>query len=183
MERRDLFRILAAGSTANSLASAQHAHGNKSGSTAAEYEPRFFTPTEYRSLDAVCETILPADETSGGAHQAGVAMYIDTVVLHGDAAIQRMWREGLAAIQQFCTRTLQSDFVSLEAEARHEAMASLLKDEQSPNTDLDRFMVVLKSMAIDAYSASEVGLKHFGYRGNRAVRDFPGCRHPEHLGE
>ena len=56
--------------------------------------PRFFTPDEYRMLDALCGIILPADEEGGGAVEAGVARYIDTVVFYSDTPAKQVWRTG-----------------------------------------------------------------------------------------
>jgi hypothetical protein len=86
MERRDIFRILAAGAAMPVL-------------QAAPYEPRFFTKSEYDALDRICETIIPKDEEGGGANEAGVAEYIDTYILHApDSEIKQLFREGLAKL-------------------------------------------------------------------------------------
>jgi hypothetical protein len=95
MERRELFRVLAA--TTVTSASAQHAHSTRK-SKAVDYKPRFFSTAEYEALDGLCETIIPADEESGGAHEAGVSMYIDTLLCtpirerrRGGARVWQAW--------------------------------------------------------------------------------------------
>jgi len=49
MERRDVFRILAAGAVAGSQASAQHPHVAGAVVDLAGYKPRFFTAAEYET--------------------------------------------------------------------------------------------------------------------------------------
>jgi hypothetical protein len=162
MERRDLFKILAA--TSVSSAPAQHEHATRA--KQAAYQPRFFNQAEYELLDQLCETILPADEESGGAREARVAAYIDTVVLYADDRTQSAWRSGLAAIDR---------------SARPEQVVSaLLKNEESPANDAERFGVRLKAAVIEAWSSSEAGMKYFRYKGNGASYSFPGCTHASH---
>jgi gluconate 2-dehydrogenase gamma chain len=158
MERRDLLKILAAAPVA--------AHG------AEPYQPRFFTKEEHETITALCETILPADASGGGAREAGVPAYIDTVVFHADGAVKEFWRNGLAAAA--------NGFEKLDEAGRRNLLGELLQNERNPQSAAERFAVRLKAITIEGYAASEVGMKFFGYRGNTAVSDFKGCSHPEH---
>src|SRR6266478_1722548 len=93
MERRELFKILAA-TAAGSQASAQHQHGTAAPDLAS-YKPRFFSASEYETLDHLCEVILPA-----GARQAQVRFFIDVMVHFSDAQSQQRWRAGLKAVEE-----------------------------------------------------------------------------------
>jgi hypothetical protein len=150
MERRDLFRIIgAAAATA--------------GSGMAQAGPRFFTAEEFRALEALCGAILPADEEAGGAVEAGVPRYIDTVVFYADAATKEFWRRGLGEL------------------GKVGELRELTEKERAPETEAERFFVRLKAITIEAYFQSEIGMKYLGHRGHSGVHWFPGCRHPEHL--
>jgi hypothetical protein len=60
-------------------------------------------------------------------------------------------------------------------------MKLMSRNESKPHTDLERFFVMLKPLAIEAYCLSEIGQQEFlRYQGDRAVHEFPGCTHPEH---
>ena len=142
MERRELFRILAAG------AAIPIAY-------AAPYEPRFFSKPEYEALDQICEAIIPKDEEGGGAHDAGVAAYIDTVVFHADPRAQDNWRNGLASL-------------------------TLVPLDQLAEQEKDPFFSRLKAITIEAFFNSKVGYEYVGYKGNAGRLVFPGCTHPEH---
>src|SRR5438034_10306514 len=87
MERRELFKILAA-TAAGSQASAQH------------YQPRFFSASEYETLDHLCEVILPSDAQSPGARQTQVRFFIDVMVHFSDEQSQQRWRAGLKAVEK-----------------------------------------------------------------------------------
>jgi hypothetical protein len=153
IERRELFRIIGAAAAG-------------AGSSVAEPQaPRFFTPKEYDFLDGLCDVILPADEEGGGAREAGVPRYIDTLVFHADAATQNFWRSGLAAA----------------AEVRQpgilEIVKALASSESVPSTPAERLFVRLKAVTIEAYFQSQTGMKYAGYQGNTGLLAFPGCTH------
>jgi hypothetical protein len=143
MERRDVFRILAA---ASAMPVAQ----------AAPYQPRFFSKSEYDALDSICEAIIPKDEEGGGAHDAGVAEYIDTYVLHApDPQLKQSFRNGLAELTKI-------------------PLDRLAEQEKDP------FFARLKALTIEAFFNSQVGYDYVGYKGNAGRLTFPGCTHPEH---
>ena len=177
MERRELFRVLAA--TTVTSASAQHSHSSGK-SKPGEYKPRFFSAAEYTSLDGLCETIIPADEESGGAREAGVPMYIDTIAHYADARTQESWRSGLASVDKFTRDRFERPFAGLSSGEREQIVAALLENERSPKTEAERLAVRLKAAVIEAWSVSDAGMKYFRYKGNGATFTFPGCTHPAH---
>src|SRR5579875_3781058 len=60
----------------------------------ANYQPLYFSPHEYQTIDVVTEMIIPKDE-SPGAREAGVSEFIDFMAAHGEADIQEPMRQGL----------------------------------------------------------------------------------------
>ena len=177
MERRELFKVLAA--TTATQASGQHVHGGKKVSI-GPYKPRFFTPAEYELLDHLCETILPADEESGGARDANVPVYIDTIALYADTQGKEVWRSGLAGVDRLTEQRFQRRFSSLDNGEREQIVAALLENERSPKTEAERLATRLKSAVIEAWGVSEAGMKYFRYKGNGATFTFPGCTHDAH---
>ena len=60
------------------------------------YRPRFFQPDEWATLQVLVDMILPADERSGSATEAGVPPFIDFVLAEGtDESARTQVREGL----------------------------------------------------------------------------------------
>ena len=179
MERRELFKVLAA--TSVTPASGQHAHSS-SGSkiNIATYKPRFFTSAEYRLLDHLCETILPAEEESGGARDAGVPVYIDTIALYADSRTKESWRSDLASVDRLTEQRFQRRFSALENGEREQMVAVLLENERAPKNEAERLATRLKAAVIDAWGVSDAGVKYFRYKGNGATLTFPGCTHEGH---
>jgi gluconate 2-dehydrogenase subunit 3-like protein len=179
MERRELFRILAA-TAAGSQASAQHQHAAVSADLAS-YKPRFFSSAEYETLDRLCEIIIPADEQSPGAHQAQVRFYIDTALHYGDPQNQQRWRAGMKAVEDAALASYRKPFVECSAKQQDAIVAKMAKNEGAPATELERFFGPLKRMTIDGYHLSDVGARQgLGYKGDTHLAEFPGCTHPEH---
>jgi hypothetical protein len=156
MDRRDLFKILA---VAGACRSGEAAVGDN-------YNPRFFTPAEYDAVDMLTDLLIPADDEGPGAREAGVARYIDTVLLYADEKTKARWKVSLASIEG------RKDFPAV--------MAEMASGENDPASESGRFLVLLKSLAIPAFALSEAGMRYLGYRGDRELHEFPGCTHPGH---
>jgi gluconate 2-dehydrogenase gamma chain len=180
MERRDLFKILAASAVAAPDALPQHQHAGPPFS-AANYQPRFFAKDEYATADRLCDIIVPSDEQSPGAHAAGVAYYIDTVLHYGDATLQKVWRDGFAELEKAAQSRFSKPFLACARPDQEEIVATMARNEANPETALEKFFVTLKRMTVEAYTLSEVGMRDFiGYRGDAVLAEFPGCTHPQH---
>src|SRR5258707_15758731 len=85
--RRDVLKTLAIGAAGGSvlhsvpLQAAQHVHRmiaqEKSHAPAGRYRPKFFSAHQYQTLSSLCDAIIPADEHSAGAVNAGAPEFID----------------------------------------------------------------------------------------------------------
>jgi hypothetical protein len=181
MERRELFKVLGAAIVATREAAAQHDHQTPLVVRIEDYKPRFFSDQEYQALDALTDIIIPADDQSPGAHAAGVRYYLDVVLLYADPQTQQQWRKGLAAVDEHSGARFSKPIVDCTAAQKHLVIGTMAQNEKTPSTDLERFFATLKEMTVEAYALSDVGMaQHFGYRGNVAIQEFPGCTHPEH---
>jgi Gluconate 2-dehydrogenase subunit 3 len=182
MHRRELFRILAAGAMLEGSARAQHAH--PAGAAADQhfaYQPRFFSEPEYRAIDGLADVIIPSDDQSPGAHVAGVAFYIDTVLHYADSRTQVAWRTGMTALEAAAQDRFGTPAGRCNRSQYEELVAAMVRHESAPATELDRFFVRLKQITIDGYFLSDIGRHDYlGYRGDTVLAEFPGCTHPEH---
>jgi len=124
--------------------------------------------------------ILPPDGTSPGAHDAGVARYIDIVLLYGRKEILEFWKSGIKAIETAAKETYGKGFGDLAKDETTSLLRLMATNEAKPVTTLDRFFVAVKEVAIEAFYLSTAGKKSLGYKGDTAVSQFPGCTHPEH---
>jgi gluconate 2-dehydrogenase gamma chain len=85
---------------------------------------RFLTAAEARTLEAVCDRIIPADQDPGAAW-AGVVNYID-VQLAGHYHRQRKaYREGIAGVDESSRAQFSKDFVALSPEEQDRVLKAL----------------------------------------------------------
>jgi len=86
VSRRSILKSLTMGAAATSvlrvipLQAAEHAHRMimaEKKAAAGAYTPKYFDAHGYKTLQALCGTIFPADADSGGAVEAGAPEFID----------------------------------------------------------------------------------------------------------
>jgi hypothetical protein len=141
----------------------------------------FLTAAQYTTLDALTETIIPADEHSPGARGARVADYIDLLLAESDDPTQRAWTAGLTLLDAESRRRFRVPYAQLTPPQATELLAPLARNEESPTAPLAHFFKATKDATIRGYYTSEIGIqKELEYQGNRILGEFVGCTHPEH---
>jgi hypothetical protein len=185
MDRRDLIKILGISIVVGPEGLWAHEHADPMVAfpavDLAGYRPRFLTAEEYQLLGRLCDVIIPADETSPGATQAGVPFYIDSVLFYAKPDEQQLWRNGLEQVQQAAMTQFGHSFEECSVEERERIVAQMAVNEGSAQTELEKFFAPLKSATVSAYWLSDAGMKKYlGYRGDTMLREFPGCTHLEH---
>jgi hypothetical protein len=175
MERRTVLRIVALTALSQKLnalpgAAMDHMQAAPAAPTATAYTLQFFSEEESHLLDQLMEMIIPADDHSPGAHEAGTHLFADLMVATSDPAVKKQWQDGIRLIREEAAGSSLS-------EALHKAAAN----EENPTTDLERFFVLLKQMTVNGYYTSATGIhKEMEYIGNTYLVAFPECTHPEH---
>ncbi|MGH9468801.1 MAG: gluconate 2-dehydrogenase subunit 3 family protein [Terriglobia bacterium] len=164
MKRRTAIKIVAL----SSLAPGLKALDADAAWSASDYTLRFFTPEENHLLDELMEMIIPADGHSPGAHAAQVSLFADMMVATSNEKTKAQWRRGLSLMRQEAGRSSLAD-----------ALAKSSAHEAQPQTELERFFVVLKRMSVDGYYTSAIGIhQDLQYQGNTYLAAFPGCTNP-----
>jgi hypothetical protein len=141
----------------------------------------FLTAAQYTTLDALAETIIPADAHSPGARESRVADYIDLLLSESDDQTQRTWTAGLALLDADSRRRFKAPFAQLAPEQATALLTDISRNEATPKTPLEEFFRTTKDATIRGYYTSEIGIhKELEYQGNRVLAEFVGCTHPEH---
>lgn len=133
--------------------------------TRLDWQPKFFTEEEAKTISALIDTILPATDTPGGLDVKS-DMFIDKVIAHTyDAEGQKNIRDAIAKFNATSKEKYGSVFYDLSDADR----AAMLKEEESKAPKFNRgiwgktvgeqkpvgFYRSMKSMAIWAYFTSE----------------------------
>ncbi len=142
---------------------------------------KFFTEEENKTIVEMSERIIPADESSPGATAAGVSQYIDLIVSESGEATQKIWRDGLAAINKMSRDRAGVPFAAATVAQQTDLLKEISKNERSPQTVEERFFRTIKNAIVDGYYTSEIGIhKELRYKGNSFLKEYTGCTHPEH---
>jgi len=141
----------------------------------------FMSRADYATVEAIAETIIPSDDHSPGARAARVADYIDLLLSESDSDTQKAWIDGVTALDDFCHRRFAASYVRLTSPQALELLQDISRNELDPRSPLEQFFVAAKSATIRGYYTSEIGIhRELEYKGNRVLREFVGCTHPEH---
>jgi len=176
VNRRTALALLGAGVMSSRLEAAQaHLHAIRKNAEARRLI--FFDPEARRLVDALAEAIIPSDDHSPGARQAGVTYYIDLVAGNSAAAEQEQWRTEMAAFEAAAKSEMGKAFLDATPAEQAGFLNRLANGGAEPETPAGQFFARMKRMTIFGYYTSEIGLlKELGYKGNQALPEFPGCK-------
>ncbi len=194
--RRKALKVIAVGVGAASTlpilensALGQHQHagmqiGQQPGASVRAAEgARFFNPQEMETIAAISDLIIPTDEQSPGAKAAGVSSFIDLMVSESPNETKALWRDGIAAVDRMSERQFSAAFHRASQEHQISMLKAISRNERRPLTIEERFFVAIKSLTVDGYYTSAIGIhQDLRYKGNAYLKEFVGCTHPEHKG-
>lgn len=180
INRRESLKIIAVGATSlpilNNPAQAQHGHHDHHGGKPASkppHTPKFFTPAELATVATICELIIPTDEHSPGAKEAGVPEFIDFMAYEMTAADQKLWRDGLAAVEKMSRQKFSKEFTKASEAQQIEILTEISRNERNPQTLEERFFKAIKNWTLDGYYTSEVGIhKDLHTRATATLRNI-----------
>jgi hypothetical protein len=143
---------------------------------------KFFNPQEMETITAISDLIIPTDEHSPGARAAEVSGFIDLMVNESPNEIRALWRDGLAAVDRMSELQFSAAFIRAGQEQQISLLKTISRNERRPKTIEERFFVAIKSLTVDAYYTSAIGIhQDLRYKGNAILKEFVGCTHPEHM--
>ena len=142
---------------------------------------RALSASQYATVEALAEAIIPADERSPGAKEARVADYIDLLLAEQDETVRQPWLDGLAAFEAEASRRFGSSFAQLAPAQVEELLTDLSRNERPAagveQTLVEKFFVQAKRATIDGYYTSEIGIhRELRYKGNQVLPEFVGCQ-------
>ena len=140
------------------------------------YAPKFFTPAEWKTVRVLSDMVIPRDERSGGAVDAGVPEFMD-FTMNDRPNSQKWMRDGLAWIDAQST----SRFGKAFADAAQSQREAILNDIAWPArakasmADGVGFFNRFRDLTSSGYWSSEIGVKDLRYMGNVFNPNWQGC--------
>ncbi len=184
--RRSVLKLLSAAPVAAAFAltdaEAQQAHHQVQAArqaarkTATAFKPKFFTAHEYQTVRVLCDLIIPKDERSGSATDAGVPEFMDFIMID-QTNRQVAMRGGLAWLDLECQRRFDKTFVAATDAQRREVMddISTYGDPKPGMTHGQTFFRSFRDLTATGFWTSKMGIEDLGYMGNTFVADWNGC--------
>jgi Gluconate 2-dehydrogenase subunit 3 len=174
MKRRRLLQALAATSAAPFLPQAPL----EANVTAVAQTNRTFSPHQFATLSQLCQRLIPADETAGGAIEAKVPELIDLLASENERYRTRLMG-GLAWLDSQCHDRFDAGYLGCTAD-QQKAILDLIAYRENAETESAlsqgiAFFSFLRELTLGGYFTSEIGIKFLPYLGNKALTAFPGC--------
>jgi gluconate 2-dehydrogenase gamma chain len=188
VSRRDVLKTLAMGTVAGSVLqvipaqAAEYAHHmveqEKAAAADGSYVPKYFSPDHYQTLRALCQAIIPADGSAGGAIEAGAPEWIDLLTSENEE-YQLKLDGGLMWLDHACSDRFGSAYLGCTPEQQKQMLDSIAyrknaKDDPSLSQGID-FFAFLRKLAADGFFTSKIGIQYLDYIGNTYLTSFPGC--------
>jgi hypothetical protein len=144
--------------------------------TATAFKPKFFTPHEYQTVRVLVDLIIPADERSGSATDAGVPEFMDFIMIDMPTR-QTPMRGGLAWLDLECQERFDKTFLAASAAQRAEVLGDISTyGELKPGlTHGQAFFRSFRDLTASGFWTSKIGIKDLGYMGNTVVAEWTGC--------
>jgi gluconate 2-dehydrogenase gamma chain len=183
MKRRDILKILLAApaatiswteaEAAQAVASAQAA---RAATTAKPFVPKFFTATEFKLVRTLADIIIPKDERSGSASDAGVPEFMDFMMIDQPAR-QIAMRGGLAWLDTECQERFDKTFLDC-AESERTAVLDDIAWPEKARPELSHgvaFFNSFRDLTASGFWTTRMGIDDLQYLGNRSVARWNGC--------
>ena len=180
--RRDALKVLLAApaatfawteaEAAQAAASAQAARA----ATAKPFVPKFFTAAEYRLVNVLADIVIPKDERSGSATDAGVPEFMDFMMIDQPAR-QVAMRGGLAWLDVECQRRHDKIFLNC-TDAERTAVLDDIAWPAKAKPDFAHgvaFFTNFRDLTASGFWTTRMGIDDLQYMGNRSVARWNGC--------
>ena len=128
----------------------------------------FFNAHELATITVLCDIIIPKDEVSGSASEAGVPAFIDFIVRdmpHHQVPLQG----GLRWLDMQCLKQYEKPFKDCTPAQQIELVDQIAYPEKAkPEMSQGvKFFSLMRDLTASGFYTSEIGIKDIGYAGNQ----------------
>ena len=178
--RRDVLKILLAAPAAAmswSEAEAMHAASAAQNARAANlFVPKYFTAAEFTLVTLLADIVIPKDERSGSASDAGVPEFMDFMMIDQPAR-QVAMRGGLAWLDHECQQRFDKIFLDCSDAERTAVLDDIAwpakaKPEYAHGV---AFFSSFRDLTAAGFWTTRMGIDDLQYLGNRSVARWNGC--------
>lgn len=147
------------------------------------FVPQFFTAHEYATVRALADLVIPKDERSGSATDAGVPEFMDFMMLDTlESPVERQLRQtymrgGLAWLDLECADRYGKAFLECADDERKAVLDDIAwpgkaKPEHRQGA---HFFSAFRDLTASGFWTSRLGIEDLQYQGNTFVAEWKGC--------
>jgi hypothetical protein len=143
---------------------------------AGQFTPAFFTAHEYATVRALADLVIPKDERSGSATDAGVPEFMD-FILHENSGMQTPIRGGLAWLDGESRQRFGRSFVDAGDADRRQILDDIAwpKKARPGMSQGVAFFNRFRDLTASGFFSSKIGVEDLQYLGNQFVTEWKGC--------
>jgi gluconate 2-dehydrogenase gamma chain len=155
-------------------------HAGGQAQTAAHkgpYQPKVLNEHEWKTINLLSDIIIPADDRSGSATQAGVPEFIDDWLDFRGGELLAQIRGGLVWLDMECNRQFSRDFLDCTEAQQKQMLDRLAYPKRAAPQDAPgvAFFNHLRDLVVSGFFSSEMGVKDLPYLGNQMLAHWDGC--------
>jgi hypothetical protein len=184
VSRRDIFQILGAAPAVAAVGAHSHMHTGQEEPAVAKgpYKRQTFDDHQWETVKVLGDLIIPADERSVSASQAGVPEFMDDWIAFkteqdGNMDLRAEVFGGLMWLDHESNRLFQKNFVGATADQQKQLLDRIAYPGKAAKDDSPwvAFFTQFRSLTVGGFFSSKPGVADLPYLGNRAVAEWKGC--------
>ena len=143
---------------------------------ATPFKPKFFTAHEYATVSVLVDLIIPRDERSGSATDAGVPPFMDFMMIDQPQR-QVAMRGGLALVDRLSEDRVGKRFVNGSDRQRRQILDEIAYTS-NPDPGLSHavaFFSSFRDLTAGGFWSTKMGVQDLQYQGNTFVAEWEGC--------
>jgi hypothetical protein len=140
------------------------------------FTPQFFDDHQYQTVRLLVDLVMPADDRSGSATDAGVPEFMDFMMI--DRPNDQTWMsEGLTWLDARCTESFGVTFLDCSEEQRTQVLDAIAWPDRAVEADSDgvAFFNRFRDLTSSGFWTSRMGIEDLRYIGNTANPTWNGC--------
>jgi hypothetical protein len=149
---------------------------------AGPYQRKVFDDHQWRTVGVLGDLIIPADERSGSASQAGVPEFIDDWLdfrkqEDGNDNFAALILGGLAWLDRESNRLFAKEFADASADQQKQILNRIAWPDRAAAQDSQGvfFFSSFRDLTVGGFVSSKMGIADLPYLGNQAVAEWKGC--------
>ncbi len=144
--------------------------------TGSAFAPEFFSDHEWDTVRLLVNLIIPADERSGSATDAGVPEFMDFMML--DRPTMQTWmRGGLAWLDVESQQRFERTFLDATDDQRTDILDLIAWPQRAADEHRHgvAFFTRFRDLTASGFWTTEIGINDLQYMGNTVVSEWTGC--------